>query len=48
MVRHVQLPAMDGEQEVTTIGPPARPSGSIVPDSQYNRLGSVGPKTEQW
>src|ERR1700722_10470693 len=33
---------------LTSYGPPARPSGSRVALSQYSRLGSVGPNTEQW
>ena len=29
-------------------GPPAWPAGSMVPDIAMRRLGSVGPRTEQW
>jgi len=33
---------------VMSTGPPARPAGSIVPESDISRFGCVGPNTEQW
>ena len=48
MVGQCTLKSADGSFSVMTIGPPAVPAGSIVPDICMSRLGWVGPRTAQW
>jgi hypothetical protein len=47
----VPVPGTNGKvlPGLSTNGPPPSvPSGSMVPDMEYTRLGSVGPMIEQW